>query len=85
MSHAALVLTFNHYLGLTLQPDLNFSQHLENVIKHAYLKMATLFNARLLNRKTLDLLYKLHVRSKIDYCLQVYGPTLNRTQTAQLE
>ena len=73
------------HLGLTLQPDLNFSQHLENVIKHAYLKMATLFNARLLNRKTLDLLYKLHVRSKIDYCLQVYGPTLNRTQIAQLE
>ena len=73
------------HLGLTLQPDLIYSLHLATVIKSANLKLATLFSARLLSRKTLEMSYKMYVRSKIDYCLQVYGPTLNKTQIAKLD
>ena len=39
----------------------------------------------MLQRKTLDLLYKVTVRSVVDYALPLYGITLKQTKLARLE
>ena len=42
-------------------------------------------SVKLLSRQTLDLLYKLTVRSVIDYALPVYYKTLKQTELSRLE
>ena len=42
-------------------------------------------NVKLLQRKTLDILYKIIVRSVIDYALPVYANNLKQTEIARLE
>ena len=44
-----------------------------------------IYNVRLLSRRTLDIMFKMHVRSCIDYCIQVFGPSLNATQIDKLD
>ena len=44
-----------------------------------------IYNVRQLSRRTLDVMYKMHVRSCIDYCIQVFGPSLNSTQIDKLD
>ena len=39
----------------------------------------------MLKRKTLDLLYKVTVRSVVDYALPLYGNTLKQTELFRLE
>ena len=48
-------------------------------------KLSVLRSVKLLNRQTLDILYKLTVRSVIDYGLPVYFNTLRQTEIARLE
>ena len=48
-------------------------------------KLSVLRNVKMLKRKTLDLLYKVTVRSVIDYALPIYANTLNQTELARLE
>ena len=48
-------------------------------------KLSVLRNIKFLNRKTLDLLYKVIVRSIIDYGLPVYANSLKVTEIASLE
>merc|ERR1712020_835621 len=72
------------HLGITLTYNLSWDEHLNNIIKQVNIKLSMLHNVRQLSRKTLDSLFKLHVRSCIDYCIQVYGPCLNSTQIDKL-
>ena len=48
-------------------------------------KLSVLRSVKLLNRQTLDLLFKLTVRSVIDYGLPVYYKCLKITDVARLE
>ena len=73
------------HLGLTLQPDLKWNIHLKKVIQHTSIKLSSLYNVKELSRKTLDMLYKLHIRSIMDYCLQVYGPELSKADVGKLD
>ena len=73
------------HLGLTIESDLNWNIHLTKVIQHANLKLSILLRVKELDRQTLDMLFKLHVRSVIDYALPVYGPALDKSQIARLE
>ena len=73
------------HLGLTLESDLTWNIHLGKVIQHANLKLSIILRAKELSRQTLNTLYKLNVRSIIDYALPVYGPSLDQKQVAQLE
>ena len=73
------------HLGLTLESDLKWDIHLRKVIQHANLKLSILWRVKELNRQTLDMLYKLNVRSIIDYALPVYGPSLDHNQVSKLE
>ena len=47
--------------------------------------MSVLRSVKLLSRQTLDLLYKITVRSVIDYALPVYCKTLKQTEISRLE
>ena len=73
------------HLGLTLESDLTWNIHLNKVIQHANLKLSILIRVKDLCRQTLDMLFKMHVRSIIDYALPVYGPALDQNQVAKLE
>ena len=48
-------------------------------------KLSVLRSVKLLSRQTLDLLYKLTVRSVIDYGLPIYCKSLKQTEISRLE
>ena len=57
--------------------DFSFDAHLHYVCLRANGKLAVLRSVKGLQRKTLDILYKITVRSVIDYALTVYYGTLS--------
>ena len=69
--HVWRVNTHKH-LGLVLTSDLSLTQQVNEVSLKANCKLSVLRSVKLLNRQTLDVLYKLTVRSVIDYALPVY-------------
>ena len=73
------------HLGLTLTCNLSWDLHINKVVIQANIKMSVLYGVKLLDRVTLDLLYKMNIRSRIDYCLQVYGPDLKIHQLERLD
>ena len=62
----------HRHLGLVLTSDLDWTQQVNQVSFKANHKLSVLRSVKLLNRQTLDLLYKLTVRSVIDYALQLF-------------
>ena len=77
--------TVHRHLGLYLTRTLDWSAHVHHVCLRANRKLAVLRNIKLLNRSTLDLLYKLLVRSIIDYAMPVYFGNLKLTEINRLE
>ena len=77
--------TKHKHLGVTITATLTWDEHLKNIIKQVNMKLSMIYKVKELNRKTLDIMYKMHVRSCIDYCLPVYGPSLNNTQINKLD
>ena len=73
------------HLGVILTSNLSWDEHLNSIIKQVNLKLSMIYNVRQLSRRTLDIMFKMHVRSCIDYCIQVYGPSLNATQIDKLD
>ena len=76
----------NHkHLGLVLTSNLDWTKQIDAVSLKANRKLSVLRSVKLLNRQTLDLLYKLTVRSVIDYSLPVYYSSLKLTDLARLD
>ena len=73
------------HLGVYLSSSLNWSEQIKEVCLKANRKLSVLRSIKLLSRQTLDLLYKITVRSVIDYALPVYFKTLNQTEILRLE
>ena len=73
------------HLGLILSSDLDWTQQINEVSLKANRKLSVLRSVKLLNRQTLDLLYKLTVRSVIDYALPIYYKSLKLTDLARLD
>ena len=73
------------HLGIYLTSNLDWSLHINETCKKAYRKLAVMRSVVQLSRTTLDLLYKLTVRSVIDYGLVVYGTTLKQVDLDRLE
>ena len=73
------------HLGVILTYNLSWDEHLNSIIKQVNLKLSMIYNVRQLSRRTLDIMFKMHVRSCIDYCIQVFGPSLNLTQIDKLD
>ena len=64
--------------------DISWLQ-IKQVCLKANRKLSVLRSVKLLSRQTLDVLYKITVRSVIDYALPVYLKTLKQTEIARLE
>ena len=77
--------TEHKHLGLWLSSSLTWSRQISETCLKANGKLAVLRHAKFLNRSTLDLLYKITVRSVIDYGLVVYYQTLTSTEKARLD
>ena len=73
------------HLGLFLTSNLDWSVQVNEVCLKANKKLAVLRSVKLLSRQTLDLLFKLTVRSVVDYALPVYYKCLKVTDLARLE
>ena len=73
------------HLGVYLQSNLDWSTQIHECCLKANRKLAVLRHVKMLKRKTLDLLYKVTVRSVVDYALPLYGNTLKQTELFRLE
>ena len=79
------LVNFHKHLGLYLSSTLDWSKQISEVCLKANRKLSVLRSVKLLSRQTLDILYKLTVRSVIDYALPVYCTTLKQTDLARLD
>ena len=68
-----------------MSSSLDWSVQIHEVCLKANRKLSVLRSVKLLSRQTLDLLYKITVRSVIDYALPVYFKTIKQTQISRLE
>ena len=75
----------HRHLGVYLTSNLDWSVQINDVCLRANRKLAILRNVKMLKRHTLDLLYKITVRSVIDYALPIYSNTLKLTELARLD
>ena len=73
------------HLGVYLSANLDWSRQIHEICLKANKKLAVLRSIRYLDRQTLDMLYKITVRSVIDYALPVFYHTLKQTEKARLE
>ena len=73
------------HLGIILTSSLDFSLQVNEVCLKSNRKLSVLRSVKLLNRQTLDILYKLTVRSVTDYALPVYYKSLKQTEIGRLE
>ena len=86
LNHKSIRQVSTHkHLGLHLTHNLDWAVHVYNVCLKANRKLAVLRRVKLLKRHTLDVLYKLTVRSVVDYALPVYYHTLKVTEKALLD
>ena len=77
--------TQHKHLGLILTSNLDWTPQIQAVCLKANRKLSVLRQAKYLQRQTLDLLYKITVRSVIDYGLPIYYHTLKLTEKNRLE
>ena len=68
-----------------ITPTLDWSYQINDICLKANRKLAVLRSVKMLKRGTLDLLYKITVRSVIDYALPLYGNNLKQSDLARLE
>ena len=73
------------HLGVFLSSSLDWSVQVHEMCLKANKKLSVLRSVKCLNRQTLDILYKLTVRSVIDYALPVFFNNLRQTEKARLE
>ena len=72
------------HLGIYLSSSLDWSRQVHEMCSKASKKLSILRSVKYLNRQTLDILYKLTVRSVIDYALPVFYNMLNQTEKARI-
>ena len=72
------------HLGIYLSSSLDWSRQVHEMCSKASKKLSILRSVKYLNRQTLDILYKLTVRSVIDYALPVFYNMLNQMEKARI-
>ena len=72
------------HLGIFLSSTLSWARQIHETCLKANRKLAVLRSVKYLKRATLDILYKVCVRSTIEYGLVLYWHTLKQTETARL-
>ena len=69
----------HRHLGVYLTSNLDWSFQINDICLKTNRKLSVLRHFKMLKRGTLDLLYKITVRSVIDYALPIYGNNLKQT------
>ena len=77
--------TVHKHLGLMLSSSLDWSYQIQYLCLRANRKLSVLRSIKFIQRRTLDLLYKITIRSVIDYALPVYWHTLKVSEKNRLE
>ena len=77
--------TEHKHLGVYLTSTLEWGVHIKNICLRANRKLSVLRKVKYLQRSTLDVLYKLTVRSVVDYCLPLFYNNLKATEVIQLK
>ena len=72
------------HLGIWLTPTICWSCHIQHICMKANSKLAVLRSVQFLSRCVLDVLYKLQIRSVIDYGMIVFFNTLKHSDIARL-
>ena len=72
------------HLGLWLTPSLDWSKQVQQTCLRANGKLAVLRSCKFLDRSTLDMLYKITIRSVIEYGLVVYFHSLTQCHKKRL-
>ena len=72
------------HLGIWLTNTLSWSRQISELILKANFKLSVLRSVKFLDRSTLDLLYKLTVRSVVDYGMIVYYNSLKSAEICRL-
>ena len=72
------------HLGIWLTPTLCWSKQIHEICLRANSKLAVLRSVSYLSRSTLDLLYKLQIRSVIDYGLCIFYNSLKQSDIYRL-
>ena len=78
------VVTHKH-LGIILSSTLDWTPHINYICLKASRKLNVLRSVRYLDRKTLDILYKVTVRSTFDYGLHIFYHTLTQSNKKRLD
>ena len=73
------------HLGIYLTSSLDWGIQVNEMCLKANRKLSVLRSVKYLDRQTLDILYKLTVRSVFDYGLPVFYNSLKQTEKARLE
>ena len=73
------------HLGVIFQSNLDWSAQIKKVCLKANQTLSVLKSVEQLSRKTIDLLYKLTIRSVVDYALPLYANNLKQTEISRLE
>ena len=76
--------TEHKHLGIYLTSKLDWTKQIHEVCLKANRKLAVLRSIHYIQQKTLDLLYKVLIRSVIDNALPVYYHSLNISQKKRL-
>ena len=79
-----LRVTSHKHLGIYLTCNLDWTLQISQICLKANRKLAVLRSVKYLQRKTLNMLYKVIVRSIIDYGLPLYFNNLKQTDIAKL-
>ena len=74
-----------HHLGVYITSNLDWSVQINYICLKAYKKVSVLRHVRFLKCNTLNLPYKITVRTIIDYSLQVYANNQRLTELALLD
>ena len=75
----------HRHLGVHISSSLDWAVQINDVCLKVTRKLSVLRNVKFLKRNTLDMLYKITVRSLIDYALPVYANNLKLTEIARLD
>ena len=73
------------HLGIWLTPTLCWSRHIQHICMKANSKLAVFRSVKYLSRPVLDILYKLQMRSVIDYGLIIFYDTLKQSDITRLD
>ena len=85
-NNIAVQRVFQHkHLGIWLSSTLSWQKQIHELCVRANAKLAVLRSVKYLSRSTLDILYKLQIRSLIDYGLVIYYHQLKQTEVARLD